>query len=144
MASGVNMAGLITLFMAIISWGQPTCHSNTIVNMEIIVRGTSNKLSLKLHSELINFSSKEFYLGVVYIFSHISGVTLSRLTSTKSWPIENVCSYNFYLENMLVIAFSRPEKLDCEEDVSSGVEGELSVRKKCITYIFSRLSTLYS
>ena len=112
--------------------------------MEIIVRGTSNKLSLKLHLELINFSSKEFYLGVVYIFSHISGVTLSWLTRTKSWPIENVCSYNFYLENMLVIAFSRPEKLDCEEDVSSGVEGELSVRKKCITYIFSRLSTLYS
>ena len=94
--------------------------------------------------ELINFSSEEFYLGVVYIFSHISGVTLSRLTSTKSWPIENVCSYNFYLENMLVIAFSRPEKLDCEEDVSSGVEGELSVRKKCITlYIFQTFHIVF-
>ena len=41
---------------------------------------------------------------------------------------------------MLVIAFSRPEKFECEEDVS-WVGGELSVRKKCITYI---LSTLYS
>lgn len=88
LASGVNMAGLITLFMAIISWGQPTCHSNTIVNMEIIVRGTSNKLSLKLHFELINFSSKEFYLGVVYVCSHISSVTPSRLTRIKSCPIE--------------------------------------------------------